>query len=56
MGRDPSLETEGSTLEIGRRERCGGRAKEQHMLSAQEGLSALCVEVYVNDRGAFLFA
>lgn len=26
------------------------------MLSAQEGLSALCVEVDVNDRGAFLFA
>jgi hypothetical protein len=26
------------------------------MLSAQEGLSALCVEVYVNDRSAFLFA
>ena len=26
------------------------------MLSAQEGSSALCVEVYVNDRGAFLFA
>ena len=26
------------------------------MLSAQESLFALCVEVYVNDRGAFLFA
>ena len=26
------------------------------MLSAQEGLFALCVEVYVNDRSAFLFA
>ena len=26
------------------------------MLSAQEGLSALCVEVDVNDRGTFLFA
>ena len=26
------------------------------MLSTQEGLSALCVEVDVNDRGAFLFA
>jgi hypothetical protein len=31
-------------------------AKEQHTPSAQEGLSVLCVEVYVNDRGAFLFA
>jgi hypothetical protein len=39
------------------RERRGERAEEQHMLSAQEeGLSALCIEVYVNDRGAFLFA
>lgn len=26
------------------------------MLSAQEGLTAFCVEVDVNDRGAFLFA
>ena len=26
------------------------------MLSTQEGLSALCIEVDVNDRGAFLFA
>ena len=26
------------------------------MLSAQEGLSTLCIEVYVYDRGAFLFA
>jgi len=40
----------------GLRERRGGRAKEQHVLSAQEGLSAFCVEVDVNDRGAFLLA
>ena len=26
------------------------------MLSTQEGLSVLCIEVDVNDRGAFLFA
>jgi hypothetical protein len=38
------------------RERRGGRIKEQQMLCAQESLPALCVEVDVNDRGAFLFA
>ena len=37
-------------------ENAAGRANDQHLLSAQEGLSALCVEVDVNDWGAFLFA
>jgi hypothetical protein len=56
MGRDPSLETERSFLETTSEKRRGGRANEQYMPSAQEGLSALCVKVDVNDRGAFLLA